>query len=108
VKRKEESPDDDWNPDPSEFDAWDPDAEGWSDPEFASLVKGETPEERHNSHQAIEMALLRVRHRHEKAGDAHKYTFGELLKEASKELDEQIDEMKRTGKSKWDDLLKTK
>jgi hypothetical protein len=28
-----------------------------------------------NSHLAIEMALLRVRHRHEKAGDAHKYTF---------------------------------
>ena len=34
-----------------------------------------------NSHLAIEMALLRVRHRHEKAGDAHKYTFGELLRD---------------------------
>ncbi|HEY1896714.1 MAG TPA: hypothetical protein VGG62_10600 [Terracidiphilus sp.] len=60
------------------------------------------------SHEALEWALLRVRHRHEKAGDAHKYTFGELLKEASKELDEQLDEYERTGKSKWDDLLNSK
>jgi hypothetical protein len=49
-----------------------------------------------------------VRHRHEKAGDAHKYTFGELLKEASKELDEQLNEMDRTGKDKLTDLLESK
>jgi hypothetical protein len=71
-------------------------------------MKGMSLEEVRNSHLAIEMALLRVRHRHEKAGDAHKYTFGELLREARKELDEQLDEMERTGKSKWDDLPKTK
>jgi hypothetical protein len=69
---------------------------------------GETFAEARKSHQAIEMALLRVRHRHEKAGDAHKYTFGEMLREASKELDEQLDEMERTGKSKWDYLLNSK
>jgi hypothetical protein len=28
----------------------------------------------------------------------HKYTFGELLREARKELDEQYERMKRTGK----------
>ena len=70
--------------------------------------RGETIAEARKSHQAIEMALLRVRHRHEKAGDAHKYTFGELLKEASKELDEQLDEMERTGKDRWTDLLNSK
>lgn len=67
-----------------------------------------TIDEARKSHLAIEMALLRVRHRHEKAGDAHKYTFGELLKEASKELDEELDEMQRTGKSKFTDLLNSK
>jgi hypothetical protein len=65
------------------------------------LVKGQTLEERHNSHDAIERALLRVRHRHEKAGDAHKYTFGELLREARKELDEQCERMRRTGKDDY-------
>ena len=65
-----------------------------------------TIDEARKSHECLEWALLRVRHRHEKAGDAHKYTFGELLKEASKELDEEPDEIERTGKSKWDDLLK--
>jgi hypothetical protein len=54
-----------------------------------------------NGHLAFEMARLRVRHRHEKAGDAHKYTFGELLREASRELDEQIERMKRTGKDDY-------
>jgi hypothetical protein len=55
------------------------------------------------------MALLRVRHRHEKAGDAGKYTFGELLKEARKELDEQLDEEERNpGKDRWTDLLNSK
>ena len=68
-------------------------------------MKGMSLEEVRNSHLAIEMALLRVRHRHEKAGDAHKYTFGELLKEASKELDEQIERMKRTGKDDFEDRL---
>jgi hypothetical protein len=32
------------------------------------------------------------------AGHAHKYTFGELLCEARKELDEQYERAKRTGK----------
>ena len=67
-----------------------------------------TSEQMRDSHLAIETALLRVRHRHEKAGDAHKYTFGELLKEARKELNEQLDEMNRTGKSRWTDLLDSK
>jgi hypothetical protein len=67
-----------------------------------------TIDEARNSHEALEWALLRVRHRHEKAGDAHKYTFGELLKEASKELDEQLNAIERTGKSKWDHLLDSK
>ena len=71
-------------------------------------MKGMSLEEVRNSHLAIEMALLRVRHRHEKAGDAHKYTFGELLKEASKELDEALDQIQRTGKSKFTDLLDSK
>jgi hypothetical protein len=69
---------------------------------------GLTTEEIRKSHLAIEMALLRVRHRHEKAGDAHKYTFGELLKEASKELDEDLDYRERTGKSRFTDLLDSK
>jgi hypothetical protein len=64
-----------------------------------------TLDEMHDSHLAIEMALLRVRHRHEKAGDAHNYTFGELLKEARKELDEQYERMKRTGKDDWEDRV---
>jgi hypothetical protein len=64
-------------------------------------MKGMTPEEMRNSHQAIEWVLLRVRHRHEKAGDAHKYTFGELLREARKELDEKYERMKRTGKDDY-------
>ena len=68
-------------------------------------MKGMTAEEMRNCHLAIEMALLRVRHRHQKAGDAHKYTFGELLKEASKELDEQTERMKRTGKDDFEDRL---
>lgn len=67
-----------------------------------------TIDEIRNSHDAIERALLRVRHRHEKAGDADKYTFGEMLKEASKELDEQLNEMERTGKDRWTDLLDSK
>ena len=67
-----------------------------------------TIDEMRNSHESLEWALLRVRHRHEKAGDAHKYTFGELLKEASKELDEELNEIERTGKDRWTDLLKTK
>jgi hypothetical protein len=65
-----------------------------------------TIDEARKSPEVIERALLRVRHRHEKAGDAHKYTFGELLKEASKELDEELDEMERTGKDRFTDLLK--
>lgn len=67
-----------------------------------------TIDEMRNSHEALEWALLRVRHRHEDAGDAHKYTFGDLLKEASKELNDQLDEIQRTGKSKWDHLLEKK
>jgi hypothetical protein len=66
-----------------------------------------TINEMRKSHEAIEWALLRVRHRYEKAGDAHKYTFGELLKEA-KELDEELNEIERTGKSKFTDLLNSK
>jgi len=68
-------------------------------------MKGMSLEEVRNSHLVIETAPLRVRHRHEKAGDAHKYTFGELLKEASKELDERIERMKRTGKDDFEDRL---
>lgn len=67
-----------------------------------------TIDEMRKSHEALEWTLLRVRHRHEKAGDAHKFTFEELLREASKEHDEELDEMQRTGKSKFTDLLKSK
>jgi hypothetical protein len=42
-----------------------------------------------------------VRHRHEKAGDTHKYTFGELPREERKELDEQCERAKRTSKDDY-------
>jgi hypothetical protein len=38
-----------------------------------------------NDLEGLELALLRVRHRHEAAGDAHKMTFGDLLMEACEE-----------------------
>ncbi len=76
--------------------------------EDGEVFRGLTIAEARKSHQAIEMALQRVRIRHQKAGDLDKYTFGELLKEASKELDHQLNEMERTGKSKWTDLLESK
>jgi hypothetical protein len=41
-------------------------------------------------------------------GTRTSYTFGELLREASNELDEQLHEIDRTGRTKWDDLLNLK
>jgi hypothetical protein len=66
-----------------------------------------TLDEIYNSHQAIELALLRVRHRHQDAGDTTS-TFGQLLHEARQELKEQYERMKRTGKDDWTDLLAEK
>jgi hypothetical protein len=47
-------------------------------------------DEMYRSHQAIELALLRVRHRHEAAGDTTS-TFGDLLHETRQELKEQYE-----------------
>jgi hypothetical protein len=43
---------------------------GWENEKGENRLKGMSLDEVRNSHLAIEMALLRVRHRHEKPGTA--------------------------------------
>lgn len=45
--------------------------------------------------ERLEHALLRVRHRHEAAGDANTLTFGDLLREARVEADAEAERLAR-------------
>jgi hypothetical protein len=47
--------------------------------------EGRTLEQLKDDPMALEHAMLRVRQRHEAAGDADKLTFGDLLREAREE-----------------------
>jgi len=63
-----------------------------------SQVKGVPLEQLHEDPMGIELALLRVRHRHEDAGDADKIPFGQMMKEARVDLDQEIEQL-RQGKT---------
>lgn len=63
-----------------------------------SGVKGVPLERLHEDPMGIELALLRVRHRHEAAGDADQIPFGQMLKEARVDLDQEIEHL-RQGKT---------
>jgi hypothetical protein len=53
--------------------------------ESFTVGPGLTLEEVKTDPTVLERAMLRVRHRHEDAGDANKLTFGDLLMEAREE-----------------------
>jgi len=57
--------------------------------------RGLTLEELKTDPMVLEEAMLRVRLRHEEAGDTDKLTFGDLLMEAKKEAQDQYERLAR-------------
>jgi hypothetical protein len=65
-----------------------------SEEEFV-LDGGITLEQFRENPIVLEQAMTRVRHRHEKAGDTDKLTFGDIVREAREEVEAEYQRLAR-------------